>query len=68
MYDGTPLKTSTQMTRILNKIFGKKIGCSMLRAIYLTGKYGDVVKDLKEDTESMGTSSNTAMTNYIKQD
>lgn len=68
MYDGTPLKTSTQMTRMLNKIFGKKIGCSMLRAIYLTGKYGDVVKDLKEDTESMGTSSNTAMTNYIKQD
>jgi integrase len=68
MYDGAPLKTSTQMTRMLNKIFGKKIGCSMLRAIFLTDKYSDVVKDLKEDSADMGTSSSTAMSNYIKQD
>ena len=66
MYDGTPLKTSTQMTRMLNRILGKKIGCSMLRAIFLTDKYGDETKELKEDTEAMGTSSETAMSNYIK--
>lgn len=66
-YDGTPIATSPEMTRMLNKIFGKKIGCSMLRSIFLTDKYGDTVKKLREDTAQMGTSSETAQNNYIKQ-
>jgi len=65
-YDGTPIDTSPEMTRLLNKIFGKKVGCSMLRAIYLTEKYGDVVKEMKEDVGHMGTSTETAQNNYIK--
>jgi len=66
-YDGTPIKTSTEMTRMLNKIFGRKIGCSMLRSIFLTDKYGKASKELKEDTNAMGTSVETAQSNYIKQ-
>lgn len=67
-FDGTPIDTSPEMTRLLNKIFGKKIGCSMLRSIYLTGKYGDTLKEMKEDVGAMGTSTETAQNNYIKSD
>ena len=67
-YDGRPINTSTEMTRILNKIFGKKVGVSMLRASYLTDKYGDKTKELKEDTRAMGTSIDVAQSNYIKAD
>jgi integrase len=67
-FDGKPLNTSTEMTRMLNKIFGKKIGCSMLRAIMLTSKYGSTLDDLKKDVADMGTSVDVATTNYIKSD
>lgn len=66
--DGKPLQTSTDMTRMLNKIFKGKIGSSMLRNIFLTSKYGDAQKELAADTDAMGTSSETAMNNYIKRD
>lgn len=66
--DGKPINTSTEMTRILNKIFGKKVGVSMLRASYLTDKYGDKIKDLEDTTNAMGTSVDVAMNNYIKKD
>ncbi len=62
------VKTSPEMTRMLNKIFGKKIGVSMLRAINLTDKYGDTLKNLKKDVADMGTSVDTSINNYIKQD
>jgi hypothetical protein len=41
------ISKSHDMTRILNKIFGKIIGSSMLRNLYLTNKYGDIVEELK---------------------
>jgi len=66
-YNGDPIRSSVEMTRMLNKIFGKKVGCSMLRAIYLTGKYGDTLKEMKNDVDVMGTSIDTANNNYIKQ-
>ena len=62
------ITTSPEMTRMLNKIFGKKIGVSMLRAINLTDKYGDTLKNLKRDVAEMGTSVDTSINNYIKQD
>jgi len=65
-YDHRPLKTSTDMTRILNKIFDKKISASMLRKLYLTNKYEKVMGELEQDTKKMGTSVNTAKDNYIK--
>lgn len=67
-YDGKAINSSTEMTRILNKIFGKKVGVSMLRASYLTDKYGEKMKDLEDTTNAMGTSVDVAMNNYIKKD
>ena len=52
--DGKELKTSTEITKILNKIFDKKISSSMLRNIFLTSKYGDLVNELKQDTKIWG--------------
>jgi hypothetical protein len=66
--DSKELKTSTEITKILNKIFDKKISSSMLRSIFLTSKYGDLVNELKEDTKIMGTFSGVALNNYIKTD
>jgi hypothetical protein len=40
----------------------------MLRAIFLTDKYGKQNEELKADTKAMGTSVDVANTNYIKQD
>ena len=65
--DGTEF-SSDKMTKTLQKIFGKKVSSSMLRNIYLTDKYSDVVSELKHDAAEMGTSMSTALSNYIKQD
>jgi len=54
--DGSPLTSSNAITRILNSIFKKKVGSSMLRHIYLTNKYGDKLDEMKEDSKSMGHS------------
>jgi hypothetical protein len=66
--DNKELKNSTEIIKFLNKIFDKKISSSMLRNIFLSSKYGNLVKELKEDTKQMGTSVDTAMNNYIKKD
>lgn len=67
-YEGKAIDNSTEMTRALNRIFGKKVGSSLLRNIYLTSKYGDKAKELKEDATEMGTSVETASNHYIKHD
>lgn len=64
--DGEPINKSGDITKILNKIFGRNIGSSMLRNIYLTSKYGTMMTDLKKDTTDMGTSVDVAMNTYIK--
>jgi hypothetical protein len=67
-YNGEPLTTSTQMTRILNKIFDKKISVSMLRAIFVTDKYKDMNVAKQNDAIAMGTSVSMLDNQYIKQD
>jgi integrase len=67
-YQGEPFTVNNAITRILNKIFGKKIGVSMLRNIFLTDKFGDEMKELKEDSVAMGTSSSTIQNQYVKLD
>ena len=62
------MKISTEITKILNKIFNKKISSSMLRNIFLTDKYSGVIDELKKETSAMSTSVNTALNNYIKKD
>jgi hypothetical protein len=65
--DGSPLNTVNSITRILNKIFGKKIGSSMLRHIYLSSKYGDTIKEMEKDGVAMAHSS-SVQREYIKTD
>ena len=67
-YDGKPLDQINDITRILNKIFNKKIGVSMLRNIYLTDKFKEPIDELKDTATAMGTSSATIQNNYIKTD
>ena len=56
-----------QITRILNKIFGKNISTSMLRHIYLTNVYKNVPKinQMQDLANEMGHSVSTAL-EYIK--
>jgi hypothetical protein len=63
--DGSRLDKINSITRILNKIFGKKIGVSMLRHSYLTNKFGDVNKEKEEIADAMGHSVIT-QGQYIK--
>jgi len=62
-----PIEKSQEITRILNKILGKNIGSSMLRNMYLSNKYGDMVDELKSDTKDMGTSLDVALSTYIEE-
>jgi len=52
--DGSPLTAVNAITRILNRIFGKKIGSSMLRHIFLSTKYD--IKEMESDATAMGHS------------
>ena len=65
--DGTPLIAVNAITRILNKIFSKKVGSSMLRHIFLTDKYKDTMEEMKKDSEAMGHSTQVQK-DYIRTD
>jgi len=56
--------SSNAITKALNRIFGKRVGASMLRHIYLTDKYQDVSKEQEKDSEFMSHSLSTQK-NYI---
>lgn len=62
-----PIVAVNAITRILNRIFGKKVGSSMLRHIYLSDKYGDTLADMKKDSAAMGHSLDVQR-DYIKKD
>ena len=67
-FSGEKLHLVNAITRILNKIFGKRVGSSMLRASYLTGKYGEVKQDQAKDAKEMSHSVRTAQSIYTKVD
>jgi len=67
-YHGNALVQNNAITRILNKIFGKKIGSSMMRKLYLTEKYSNTFSEMEKDAKAMGTSVSTIQNNYAKQD
>ena len=50
--DGSPFTAVNAITRILNRVFGKNVGTTMLRHIYLSDKYD--VEEMKETAEAMG--------------
>ena len=64
---GVPLTQVNSLTRLLNKIFKKNIGASMLRHIYLSDKYGEDLEEMKEDSKMMGHSLGQQK-EYIKKD
>lgn len=51
-YNGEPLTSLNSITRILNRIIGKRIGATMLRHIYLSNKYD--IAEMKKDADEMG--------------
>ena len=59
--------SSPQITRILNKVFGKKVSTDMLRHIFLTDRYKNVpsIRDMEELATQMGHSTSTAL-EYVK--
>jgi hypothetical protein len=54
--DGTGITAVNAITRLLNRVFGKKVGSSMLRHIYISDKYKDVMEEQEKDAEAMGHS------------
>jgi len=54
--DGRPLTVVNSITRILNKIFHKNVGSSMLRHIFITDKFGDVKNEMEDVANKMGHS------------
>lgn len=54
--EGKHLTAVNAITRLLNRIFGKRVGSSMLRHIFLSDKYD--IDEMKEDAEAMGHSLN----------
>jgi hypothetical protein len=51
-YKAESLLAVNSITRILNRIFGKNVGASMLRHIYLSNKYN--IDEMTSDAEKMG--------------
>jgi hypothetical protein len=65
--DGSELDKNG-ITKILYKIFNKKVGSSLLRNIYLTDKYSNLNKEKINDAKAMGNSVNVIDSNYVKID
>jgi hypothetical protein len=65
--NGEPLVAVNAITRLLNKVFGKKIGSSMLRHIYISDKYKDVMEEQAKDAANMGHSV-ALQREYFKKD
>jgi len=58
---------SNRITKTLNSIFGKKVGASMLRHIYLSNKYGKIIDEQQEDANFMAHSVTMAK-EYVMKD
>lgn len=63
--DGSPLLAVNSITRILNRIFGKRVGSTMLRHIYLSAKYD--VAEMNDTAEKMGHTGAVQRT-YLKKE
>lgn len=64
-YDGKSLDKSNDITKLLNKVFGKNVGSSMLRHIFLTDKYDSIIDDQKKDAATMAHSE-SEQKKYVK--
>lgn len=66
-HNGEPITAVNAITRVLNKVFGKRVGSSLLRHSYLSGKYGDSLEEMKKDSVAMSHSL-LEQKNYIRND
>jgi hypothetical protein len=66
--DGTALDKINSLTRLLNKIFNRNVGSSMLRNIYISYKYGDMIDKYAEMEQTASNMSHTLPTQryYMK--
>jgi len=64
-FNGKDFDKVNSITRILNKVFDKAIGSSMIRHIYLSNKYGEIQDEKKKDSVAMSHSIQT-QNDYIK--
>jgi integrase len=64
-FNGDKLTLDNSITRILNKIFNKKIGASMLRHIYLSNKYSKIINEQEKDSKMMSHNLQTQK-DYVK--
>lgn len=62
---GKEVDKVTGIVRILNKVFNKNIGCSALRHIFITDKFGDTTKEREEIANAMAHSTST-QNKYVK--
>jgi integrase len=66
--DGTPMTAVNAITRVLNRIFGRKLGSSMIRHIFISDKYGDLINEQKSDADAMAHSVGQQRDYYKKND
>ena len=55
--DGTAINQPNAITRLLNKVFGKRVSVNILRHSYLSSKYD--LSEMQEDAEAMGHTIDT---------
>jgi len=65
--NGAPLTSINSITRILNKVFEKNVGSTMIRHVYLSDKYKLDMDEMKKDADAMGHTLSTQR-DYIKTD
>ena len=67
LFDMTKNAQSQLLLKMSQKYMGKRISSTMIRKIYLSSKYGDTLKEMKEDAKMMGHSTDVAQSVYIKE-
>lgn len=68
-YNGNRLNQINSITRLLNSIFKKKIGSSMLRKIFISHKFGsdlEKLKEMEQTAKEMGHSIGSQQNIYNK--
>jgi len=65
-WNSKPFDKVNCITRILNKLFDKKVGSSMLRHSFLSDKYGKILKEQQADAKAMSHTIETQK-DYIKE-
>ena len=64
-YEGHRIDKGNYITNVLNRLFKKKVGSSMLRHIYITFKFGKVNEEQQKTAYNMGHTQSTQK-EYIK--